>query len=156
MESPETRDKSNRPTGRPPRGEYADKRKTLTTRITAKLRKQLEQAAEKSGRSLSQEIEFRLEQSFHDREALYREFGGESSYNLMRWLALTFWVAEQVTKKPWSEDEETYLIGLEAIKTIRTKGPLEVYYSEVFRNRMADEVSEAVLKAVSKSSRTKE
>lgn len=41
-----------------------DRRKTFTTRITAKTRALLEQAAAESGRSLSQEIELRLEKSF--------------------------------------------------------------------------------------------
>ena len=50
--------------GRPARGPYTDKRKTLTTRITADMREALEDAAKKADRSLSQEIELRLEQSF--------------------------------------------------------------------------------------------
>ena len=50
--------------GRPARGPYTDKRKTLTTRITADMRQALEDAAAKADRSLSQEIELRLEQSF--------------------------------------------------------------------------------------------
>ena len=55
--------KAGRP-GPRPRGPYADKRKTLTTRITTKTRERLDAAAKATDRSLSQEIEFRLEQSF--------------------------------------------------------------------------------------------
>ncbi len=50
--------------GRPPRGEFKDKRAALMTRITPKTRAALERAAAKSGRSLSQEAEFRLDGSF--------------------------------------------------------------------------------------------
>ena len=55
---------AERKRGPRPRGPYAYKRKTLSTRITAETRKRLDMAAEASGRSLSQEIELRLEQSF--------------------------------------------------------------------------------------------
>jgi TraY domain len=50
--------------GRPPRGEFKEKRAALMTRITTKTRAALERAAAKSGRSLSQEAEFRLDGSF--------------------------------------------------------------------------------------------
>jgi hypothetical protein len=46
------------------RGPFDDKRKTLTTRITGSTRNSLENAAKESGRSFSQEIEYRLERSF--------------------------------------------------------------------------------------------
>jgi len=51
-------------TGAKARGPYENKRAVLTTRITGKTRKALENAAAMSGRSLSQEIEHRLERSF--------------------------------------------------------------------------------------------
>lgn len=56
--------KTSKKRGPRPQGPYADKRKTLTTRITGEMRNRLETAANDSGRSLSQEIESRLEQSF--------------------------------------------------------------------------------------------
>jgi hypothetical protein len=46
--------------GRKPRGEFKGKSATLTTRITAETRAAMERAAQKSGRSLSQEVERRL------------------------------------------------------------------------------------------------
>ncbi len=49
-----------------------DRRKTTSTRITPETRAKLEATAAQSGRSLAQEIEFRLEQSFEEDEA----FGG--------------------------------------------------------------------------------
>ncbi len=56
--------------GPKPRGPFQNKRLTLTTRITEDLREKLEAAAEASGRSLSQEIELRLTQSFTADETL--------------------------------------------------------------------------------------
>jgi TraY domain len=50
--------------GRKPKGEIAGKAAWLSTRITPELRRQLDDAAEKSGRSLSQEVERRLRDSF--------------------------------------------------------------------------------------------
>lgn len=46
------------------RGPYTDKRRTLSTRITDETRAKLDDASKASGRSLSQEIELRLERSF--------------------------------------------------------------------------------------------
>ena len=50
--------------GRKPQGEFAGKRAVLSTRITQETRNRLKAAARASGRSLSQEIEFRLRASF--------------------------------------------------------------------------------------------
>lgn len=50
--------------GRPPLGPYSGKRKNFTTRITAEGKLRLQNAAKSAGRSLSQEIEYRLERSF--------------------------------------------------------------------------------------------
>jgi hypothetical protein len=61
---------NGRRSGPSPRGPFEDKRRTFTTRITELTRKALDAAAEATGRSLSQEIEVRLEATFHaDREA---------------------------------------------------------------------------------------
>jgi len=49
--------------GRKPQGEFHGKSTTMTTRITPMLRKALDEACEASGRSLSQEVEYRLAQS---------------------------------------------------------------------------------------------
>ena len=113
--------KRKRP-GRPPRGEYVDKRKTLSTRITSELRDRLDKSADESGRSLSQEIEFRLEQSFRDEKALYREFGDKSLYMTMRWFALTLDEAQQFTEKPWKKDRETLGIAIKALYRMLGKG----------------------------------
>jgi len=47
--------------GRKPAGEFKGKSATITTRVTPATRAALEQAASANGRSLSQEIESRLD-----------------------------------------------------------------------------------------------
>src|SRR5690242_4365213 len=66
--------------GPKPRGPFENKRLTLTTRITEDLRKKLEAAAEATGRSLSQEIELRLLESFTaaERLASIEQFAAET------------------------------------------------------------------------------
>ena len=59
--------------GPKPKGPFEDKRKTLTTRITEQMRIALEGAANDSGRSLSQEIELRLERSFEPGRSLEKQ-----------------------------------------------------------------------------------
>ena len=101
-----------------PRGPYADKRKTLTTRITNKTRENLDAAAKATDRSLSQEIEFRLERSFLQDEAdervreavlegIYDSFGGEKKFGVMRLKASMIQMVEQYTGKSYFEDPHT-------------------------------------------------
>jgi hypothetical protein len=58
------------PRGRPPLPADAVKRHALGIRTTAALREALLNATRASGRSMAAEIEFRLEQSFHDERRL--------------------------------------------------------------------------------------
>jgi hypothetical protein len=62
---------------------FKDKRRTLSTRITEETRAKLDGAAANFGRSLSQEIEFRLDQSFKIEE----EFGDPDTQRFLRLLA---------------------------------------------------------------------
>lgn len=56
--------------GPKPEGPFKDQRLTLTTRITEAMRAKIEDAATASGRSLSQEIELRLDRSFQTQDFL--------------------------------------------------------------------------------------
>ncbi len=94
--------------GRPPRGPYANKRKTLSTRITSTLRTRLDEAADQADRSLSQEIELRLEQSFANDQAKYDAFGGKHIYALMRFLGSAVSLIETGTGRKWRDDRVTY------------------------------------------------
>ncbi len=98
--------------GPAPRGPFTGKRKTLTTRITEGVREQLEAAAEASDRSLSQEIEFRLERSFLTEEAIRdRElstFGGAHTHALVRLLGDLIKGTEFQTSGSWADDQYTF------------------------------------------------
>ena len=112
-----------------PRGPFVGKRKTFPTRITEETRAGLEAAAAASDRSLSQEIEFRLEQSFAEEESrsfiatvaargVYASFGRDDIFLVARLLANTIQRIEAVTGKIWMDDPEAYRQTQEACKTI--------------------------------------
>jgi len=90
--------------GRKPRGEFKNKSRTLTTRITAATRTALERAAKKSGRSLSQEIESRLDISIRrDRDRDHHRH----IRALAQAIAFVTERVERATGKCWREDPFT-------------------------------------------------
>ncbi len=106
--------KSKRKRGRPrlPRGE--GKRHPLNMRTTKDVRDRLEAAATESGRSLAQEVEFRLQESFSNELTyqvfmgnIYEQFGGKGIYYLMKLLALAMATSERETGKSWQDDADT-------------------------------------------------
>jgi len=70
MERTRTAGKKGHTRGRPPLPKGEGKRHAIGLRVTAGLLHLLKTAATASGRSFSQEVEFRLERSLHD-EATY-------------------------------------------------------------------------------------
>src|SRR5215210_3079447 len=72
--------------GRPALSSERKKSQTLTFRTRTDLRKSLEAAAEQAGRSISEEVEYRLQRSF-DREALVRELYGDQHAKLVKSLS---------------------------------------------------------------------
>ena len=94
------------PKAKPPK--RVDRRKTTSTRITPETRAQLEEAAAQSGRSLAQEMEFRLEQSFRrddeDLEAWGRR-GAKSAWRACAGLANTLAARGE---QDWLTDPETF------------------------------------------------
>ena len=100
-----------------PRGPFEDKRRTLTTQITDGMRDRLDTAAAAASRSLSQEIEMRLEQSFRD-EDLASSFS-EAVYGpqLAGILDLIGAVVRNVTpQSQWLEDPGAFSTVLVAIE----------------------------------------
>ena len=90
--------------GRKPRGEFSLKTSTITTRITPGTRAALERATEKTGRSLSQEIEHRLDCSIrrdyeHNRDRHIRA--------LAEAIAILTHRVERATQKRWIDDPFT-------------------------------------------------
>ena len=107
---------------KPPRPEpssQVDRRKTTSTRITAETRARLEEAAADSGRSLAQEIEFRLAWSFAKEKSqaeisdgavggFYASFGNLETFLVARVLANAIQTIEAVTGKNWMDDPEVH------------------------------------------------
>jgi hypothetical protein len=85
------------------------KRYPLNMRTTQELRSQIETAARASGRSLVQEVEYRLDRSFEPafdprHAALFRFFAGIIA------------IVEAQTNKRWDEDVETRALLVSALK----------------------------------------
>jgi TraY domain len=70
--------------GRPPKGEYPEKKRVFASRIREDTWEMLQRAAAKSGRSLSQEFEFRLRRSLDDDEKIESAFGDLKTFGLMK------------------------------------------------------------------------
>jgi hypothetical protein len=73
--------------GPAPKGEFTGQSAVLSTRIRPDTRAALEAASAKSGRSLSQEIEYRLRNSFLDDKRIEETFGSRANYAVMRMIA---------------------------------------------------------------------
>src|SRR6516165_1140950 len=88
--------------GRKPRGEFKGKSATLTTRITPKTRTAMERAAQKSGRSLSQEVERRLNDSVRNERNRRSDVRA-----LAEAIAIVAEKVEIATGKHWRQDAST-------------------------------------------------
>jgi hypothetical protein len=88
--------------GRKPRGEFKGKSAALTTRITPETRAAMDRAAQKSGRSLSQEVERRL------RDSVLNERNRRSDVRaLAEAIAIVAEKVEIATGKHWLQDAST-------------------------------------------------
>ncbi len=108
------------PNAKPPK--RVDRRKTMSTRLTPETRAKLEAATTKSRRSLAQEIEFRLEQSFAEEksqaEIFGETFGKLETFLVARLLAHAIHTIETVTGKNWMDDPEAHRQTQNACKNI--------------------------------------
>src|SRR5262244_1528635 len=106
--------------GRPARGEFFEKRSNLSTRITSELRKRLDEAAQDSGRSLSQEIEMRLVRSFDEQDNLtVKNFGRQPyTYSIFRISAEIVKDVEAWTGGYWLKDRFTFDIATDAMSAL--------------------------------------
>jgi len=107
------------------KGPYEQKIRTLTTRITEGTRKKLKKAATMSGRSLSQEIELRLNKSLDQDDVRYQDFGGEIQYRMCRMFAdIANSIptrAFQTENAHWTDSKGQFLLALGAWKAVMMK-----------------------------------
>jgi hypothetical protein len=97
----------------PTKGEEA-KRRIITMRVTNAAYDRIAAAAEASGRSVSQEIESRLELSFQEE----RIMGGGSTALLAKLIAGTIGLIEVETGREWTSDRMTWEAANAAVQRI--------------------------------------
>lgn len=99
--------------------EREKKRAPLSLRTTTVLRDRLESAADMNGRSLTQEVEFRLERSL-ETDALMTALVGDQSHaqNLVRAIATVLRRVEGVQQKRFTDDWETLFYCRRAVNTV--------------------------------------
>ena len=104
------------PKGPAPKGEYSGKSSVFSTRIRPDLRQGLEKAAKQSGRSLSQEVEFRLRRSFVEDDRIADAFGDRQTYRLMRMMADAIHIFDEPAgSKRWTDNPVTFHLAQEAV-----------------------------------------
>jgi hypothetical protein len=93
--------------GRPPKFAPGERtRGPLTIRLRDQAREELETTAAAAGRSLSEEIEYRLELSFSRRDYL-RETWGDDFFNLADAAAKSLAHLQQFSGESWVKDDRT-------------------------------------------------
>lgn len=97
--------------GRPPERDEA-KRSAVAIRTTPKIKSALQDAADASGRSLTQEIEHRLERSI---EMDHHVRGDQLTARLIEAIAAELVMVARWTGKRWYDDEVTFYAGRHAI-----------------------------------------
>lgn len=104
----------NRKKGRPPLPKGKAKREAIGLRTTPELKERLQKAADKSGRSLSQEAEFRIELSYLADSFL----GGQKYADVARYMSVVIDIIESHKKARWTADYETFQAVLVAVRMI--------------------------------------
>src|SRR5881275_67305 len=143
------------PKGPVPRGEYVGKSSVFSTRIRPDLRQKLEQAAKKTGRSLSQEIEHRLRRSFVEDEKISEMFGDRRTFLLMQMMAMAIrFKGDKGQPGEWLENPDDFEIAIAAalavLEAVRPPGSVDRDNPFLaFANRaQADTISSKIWNAV--------
>jgi hypothetical protein len=136
--------------GPQPRGPYPGRRSVTSWRMRPETRDRLERAAEKSGRSMSQEIEDRLQRTFEDDKAM-ESFGGERIYAVMRLFSLVIDATRprRVSREAWLEDPLLFdraVKGIAALlELIRPPGPVPAERERLLGGFHGEAAAHAVL-----------
>lgn len=101
------------------------KRHPLNMRTTQEMRAKLEAAAAKSGRSLAQEVEYRLDQSFLEDAIIARVFGGPEVHEIIRLAVAAFYHEGAMeahrnghpewSSSDWIKDPHCYMAAANAV-----------------------------------------
>lgn len=103
---------NTRQRGRPTIEPSQRKRNNVTVRVRDKTKERLAAAAAQNGRSLSEEIEARLEESFLTKTAMLKrlesEFAGPHNFALAKMIAFISGEIEKATNVRWTDDRDTF------------------------------------------------
>ena len=94
--------------GRPPLPPGKRLGASMGFRPTPETRERLEKAAKANGRSMSQEIESRLERSFASDDAHMESFGGELNYKVAKAMFAGADALSSIKGQPWLSDATTF------------------------------------------------
>ncbi len=89
--------------GRPRKPDSEKRRNNVTIRMRDDVKRRMEEAADSQGRSLSEEIEFRLERTFLEEAA----YGGKELNGLLKIMVGAAEIIQARTEKSWSSDWDT-------------------------------------------------
>lgn len=103
--------------GRRPKGEYPEKKRVFASRVREDTWEKLQQAAAKSGRSVSQEFEHQLRRGLDEAETIKNTWGDEKTYALLKLAAQAVISLCRVrdAKTHWTADAELFDASLETI-----------------------------------------
>jgi hypothetical protein len=104
--------------GRPALPAGAAKRASFNTRLRQSIKERLEREAAKAGRSLSEEIERRLEASLEREDIRTRFYGGPELDALYKQIASAAEFIELKRGKSWIKDYEAFIAFNAALKSI--------------------------------------
>jgi len=113
--------------GRRPKGEYPEKKRVFASRIREDTWETLQWAAAKSGRSFSQEFEFRLRGALDGDERIETTFGDLKTYGLMKLAAqaIKSMCDLKNLKVHWTADATAFDDALEVMtRTLRAFRPI--------------------------------
>jgi hypothetical protein len=112
--------------GRRPKGEYSEKKRVFASRVREDTWAKLQQAAARSGRSVSQEFEHRLRRGLDEDETIESTWGDPKTLAMMRLAAQAVQSLGNVqnAKVHWTADVDLFDAALEAITgTLRVFRP---------------------------------
>ena len=123
--------------GRPTKPPLPGERVALGLRVTADITQKLDEAAERTGRSQSQEAEIRLERTFTEED----QFGGPEMLNMARLMAAAFLRGGQAGARArghpkwslatWMEDPTCYVAAISAVAdALRAAGPIGLKFGD--------------------------
>lgn len=121
--------RKKKPLGRPPFKAGEAKRSSFNTRLRTEVKERLSVEASEFGRSLSEEIERRLERSFEAEKRVediaaaaiqgcYDAFGGKGRYHIFQMIAGVVADVEEATEGHWLADRYTFDEAKSAILSV--------------------------------------